>query len=729
MGTKALGKKKIFLFVGGTFLIVILLWFLANLSIIFGSQDKSYRSIDASYADIIENSDGTTDIYFHDGSGVYIGRLIFDIDLDTETPTQINVEATIADSGEGDGGVYDYGTGDETHDDGITGDGLKTISFSDKNPIYVGREHLGIYTAHIESLHIEADGASLGSFAIDNSLSFSPYLIGFGILVGIGLMGLILWRKFFALRIHAVFLLIALSLGISMVTTLPRMRVGYDEETHLQAVFSIASFPSFKLSLSPEAFYQLSSTDYSDPTALPETWEEASELNYNLSQYCNYKTGTLTPEFQIILNRIPAYLCMAMALKAAKFFSLSWDYLILVVRLTNLLTYVALMYFAIKLLPMPIGKALMIFIGLLPQNIFMACTCSYDPFIIGSLSLGYAFMFKGRKYLIPMLLSFILGVLPKAVYAPVILLGGVMILNLGKMQRKNALSHPFSLKNEEKDKAKAGKKTPGTNLSDKKRKFFLAGLCLLVFVVLVAVCILPAVISPTEGGDVRGGATSVSGQMAFILQDPLNYAGILIRNMLLNLRKDWLGPDCTTFMGHLVNGNTSFKGYFPAYIILLGFLILLSYVRFKRSGPGISIRLWMLLMAGAASILIYTAMYVTFTVPGSLTIAGVQGRYFIPLMFPGYLALCGSWDIRDEGTTFETKESGDLTPYHTNKSGIFTIPKTKEAGGLMTYKTNDAKSGIILETKKGVCYYIVIVSLFILLVVTIYQTVIMRFGI
>ena len=59
----------------------------------------------------------------------------------------------------------------------------------------------------------------------------------------------------------------------------------------------------------------------------------------------------------------------------------------------------------------------------------------------------------------------------------------------------------------------------------------------------------------------------------------------------------------------------------------------------ERLRLGIGRRIWIFLMIGAASVLIWTSMYVAFTVPGSDIIAGVQGRYFIPLIFPLYILI------------------------------------------------------------------------------------------
>ena len=41
----------------------------------------------------------------------------------------------------------------------------------------------------------------------------------------------------------------------------------------------------------------------------------------------------------------------------------------------------------------------------------------------------------------------------------------------------------------------------------------------------------------------------------------------------------------------------------------------------------------------AAIALIWTALYISFTVPGNTFIAGVQGRYYRPLLYLGFVIL------------------------------------------------------------------------------------------
>lgn len=744
--------KKVILLVLVSLTIAVIFWFAVNFSILFGAKDKVYKSIANDQADIILNDDGSTDIYFHDESGVFIGRLVFDIEYDSSAlPTDLRVDVNT-----------------------VSGD---LNSFSDINPAYVKTEYLKINMDNVSSIHIETRTreCKIGSFAIDNTLSFSPYLFIFSIFAGMALMCLIIWRNFFILKPQLAFLIIALSLGVPMAVSLPRTRVGYDEEAHLEAVFAIASVPSFELHFSPDALYQLTSTDYNDPRALPYGIDETNELNDTLATVCDYKSGSQSPDFSIILNRVPSYIFMAVGLKIAKFFSLSWDDLILAIRLTNLFLYSVLMYFSIRLIPM--GKELIMLIGLLPQCIFMACTCSYDPFIIGCMSLGYAFMLKGRKYFVPMLIAFVLAILPKAVYAPLILMGTVVNLRvqsvLSRFQavtsRGNVVLSRIQAPSQKINSISLGEKPTEKNdedykflrhFNENKKKFIFLGISIAAIIIITVTLIVPYLLHPERAGDVRGGAISVAGQVMFIWQHPLNYTRILISNMLSTFIKRWLGPDSTTFMGHILNGASDFKGYYQLYIILIILTILLTYakpiikimknkIKNKRSFhakiedtspvnssfqggyqdqisnlhdknqaqnsnfpdghhahilksshcfiPGFSDRAWIFLMIAITSILIFTSMYVAFTPLAEGTIKGVQGRYFIPLMFPAYLMLCHGLGFKDNCNN-RRSQANSLDPAS-------------------------------LENRVALCYYILTFLEFLLLMFTVFNCVIQRFGV
>ena len=654
-------------------------WLYINSGVLFKAEDRIIYDVNANAA-VETDAEGAVHIAFDGDEGVYINKLLFGVENRTETPLSLKV-------------TVNYGD--------------KTYIYEDLNPIYVATEVVNLNLSGISEICIDSiagdetkGGFSVGSIMVDNTLNKNPAAVIFAALFGFALTLLILFKETFIKKPELLFLLVCGTMGLSMIAALPGTKVGYDEETHLQSVVAMANFPEDELSMSREALYQMIITEYNNPEAMPETAEETAELDNMLSEKCDYQEGESTPDFKVMANRAPAYFFMALGAKTAMALGLSWTGLMVMIRLFNLIMYTALMYAAIKILPF--GKMLMTLTGLFPQMVFMAVTCSYDPFIMGCMSLGYAFMLKGRKYTVPMLISFLLACLPKAVYAPVILMG----IGVNAIPEKDA-----SL-------------TKGVG-DDKRRRLWILLAGAAVFAVLIVLFILPTVIDPSESGDIRGGEVSEMTQIGFILWNPLTYAGILLGQMIRWAGKCWFGPDCMTYMGHIVNGTADFKGYYGAYMIMLAVTVALSYSgRFirmsvagdkteaaghetKRAGkagspPGLnaSKRVLMIAMVFLSAVLIWTAMYVSFTPPGSLEIAGVQGRYFIPLMFPLYLALSGA--------------------------GAFVSEYPK--GGLDRVRSEAEPAGGRLESVPAVCYYLLEIAELTVLALTVWTAVICAFS-
>lgn len=104
-------------------------------------------------------------------------------------------------------------------------------------------------------------------------------------------------------------------------------------------------------------------------------------------------------------------------------------------KLGNLLLYAVVMSFAIAILP--IGKRLLMVIGMMPELIFQGTVYTYDIWVVAFLVIGSSILIREHvnktekfeyKWRILMIACFVLGCLPKAVYAPLILSG----LFLGK---------------------------------------------------------------------------------------------------------------------------------------------------------------------------------------------------------------------------------------------------------------------------------------------------------
>ena len=604
-------------------------WFLIPvLSLVFGAaaavasetgalmhlSDRENYTDEAEVQSVLMKGKGHATVLFSDTSDEYRGRYIhrLRVDLYPHGQKPLDLTVTVNCAGE-EGGQQAAGV------------------IHDINPLYVTSEILRTDLEHVVSVELEtADRAafSVGKVAVDNRFYFNRYLFAAAALVSAVLLTMlraVLYAVFAKDRvppetkIRRLTVTAVLGIGLTLVICLPANKVGYDEETHLQAVVELASFPSGELHVSNDMIYQLTVTEYNNPEAQPGGFLEREEWEKKLSERIDYKLGQKEPEFSLLWNRVPSYAVMAVFMKAGKWLCLDWTELVRLARLGNLLQYAALIWLALKILPC--GQGLMALLALYPQNLFMASTVSYDPFVTGCLLVGSAFVLRlmtaeglNRSRLLAeaavMLVFFLLGCLPKAVYAP-LLLTAVLIPFRRTSDRR--LQRGFSI-----------------------GMAVLAALTLMTFV-------LPTLLAPSVSGDVRGGEVSEMEQLDFIFRHPLRYTGILLSSMATSFPEFVFGAPSSTAMGHLAGNAAGYRGpwwVFTSLLVLLtGGGAAAAVLRKREPVLRLKERLWYLLLCFAAAALIWTAMYVAFTVPGADTIGGVQGRYFIPLLFPLFFAL------------------------------------------------------------------------------------------
>lgn len=311
-----------------------------------------------------------------------------------------------------------------------------------------------------------------------------------------------------------------------------------------------------------------------------------------------------------------AYIPSAIGIIIGRGLTLSYEHIFMLGKFFNLLMYSILFYFAIKKLKF--GKVFLAFIGLIPTTVFMACSYSYDSWVIGFTALGFSYLFNAyqssdycfnNRDLIIMVISFVLGCLPKAIYFPLLL----PMLFISKEKFKN----------------------------EKQRKIF--KICAIVAIcILIASFLLPLVMS--GGGnqsDSRGGDNVNSAeQISFILHHPLTYTFVL-----LNFLKTYLSLDSTTSYLQLF-------AYLKAdkyYLILLVSMFLLAFLDKSSYRKNDKLLLRVSTYFGIACIcaLVPTALYIAFTAVASDTIAGCQVRYLLPVVYPA-LYLMGP-----DGTTIK----------------------------------------------------------------------------
>ena len=408
------------------------------------------------------------------------------------------------------------------------------------------------------------------------------------------------WKKA-AERPEKMFAIFALMLGLFCIGVTPdRVGVSWDDQIHYGRTLEISNFLNgikFEADINNigyAPFYQGTGYDRESDYAYIENIEEMYETRgYQLSEFTDFGIWSL------------AYVPSAIGIILARGLGLSYLGMFNMGRLFNLLMYIGLIYFAIKRIKY--GKVLIAAIGLNPTTIFMASTYSYDPWITGFTILGLAYFFAElqedtplrTKNIIIMLSAITIGCLPKAIYFP--LLFPLLFMPKRKFQSKR-----------------------------QRRYYYLAIVGLGVF--LVATFLLPILLNGAGTGDARGGAdVNSTEQIKFILENPFEYAKILY-----NFGLDYIALERSAKMlqGFAYAGTGHFYSIVSMTITVLAFLD-----RGEQEQNMFLVKGATLFANAVAMVLASTALYISFTAVGSDTIAGMQGRYLIPTIYPALYSI------------------------------------------------------------------------------------------
>lgn len=406
-----------------------------------------------------------------------------------------------------------------------------------------------------------------------------------------------LWKSA-SKKTETIFIVVALIIGLFCVGVIPdRVGVSWDDEIHYRRTLEVSNFLNGIMYKADEKnindyatnIYQKvgydQNSNYSYTEELNKLYEVRECNIHEFSEYGSWTIAYLPGAIGIILGR-------GLGLSYAGVFNLG--------RISNLIMYVLLIYFAVKRLKY--GKVLVAAIGLLPTTIFMAVNYSYDPWVTGFIILGFSYFFAElqddkpleNKNIFIMVGAIVMGCLPKAIYFP-------LFLPLFFLPQK---------------KFKTLKQ---------RRCFYFVIIGMVLF--LVATFMMPMIISGPGMGDARGGAdVNSTEQVIFVLQNPLRYLRIL-----LNFLRDYLSLGNISFM--LQKFAYVGDGYYYGIVYLI-----LTFVAILDRGENERNNVWIkysgFVGALAAVILSATAMYISFTPVASDTVGGMQGRYIIPIMFP-----------------------------------------------------------------------------------------------
>ena len=407
------------------------------------------------------------------------------------------------------------------------------------------------------------------------------------------------------------FVLFCLLAGCLMVFLFPNdASVNWDAEYHYEQALRYSYLGEARTTAPDDDFILM------NPTASdPYVWEERIALH--AWQQEMYLTGASSGGASgLMLNSIYEIFA-GTGMFVGRVLHLSWNWTLYLGKLFNLLTYTACGYFAIRRLKG--GKMILACVLLIPTGVFLASTFSYDPGVTGFLTLSLSWFFAewqepGRK-LTWRRGSVILGsaafaCLTKAFYAPAVLFTIMM---------------------------------PRTKWAENRlenRRFMKRSQYVLLALSAVLVSLLPYLLPMLQGDittDMRGGASSVPmDQIRYILSDPIRWLRIMF-----SFQSRYFAPSNSSGLLTFF----AYQGMGPYWQVLYVLLVLLAFTDKKEADRTLerkpAVRIAGLALLYLATCIICLCLYVTFTEPESASIAGVQPRYLLPVVFP-VLMLAGS---------------------------------------------------------------------------------------
>lgn len=425
------------------------------------------------------------------------------------------------------------------------------------------------------------------------------------------------FRDFVAEKAEVAAFVVILSVGTLYALAVPASTgISWDDEWHYNCSMVMSHLLNPDVS---KAEYYYADKDCFLETALEHKnydRESQKETYKKIDELYHQKEKTLPGRYWPRYRNL-CYMPAGFGLWLGRLVGMPYHVSFMVGRWFSMLFYAILVFLSIRKLKS--GKILASAVALIPFNIFMASSYSYDHWITAWFLYGTCCFFgelqqPGKKMAVHewifMLLAFFIGVGPKMLYIPLVLL---------------ALFLP-------KEKF----------ISPLQRKLMVAA----------AVCVVAAVgakvilmfVSPGSIQDVRGGTGVDSlGQVSYIFSHPWEYT-----KTLLGFLADYLSlKSANHYFSHLQYLTdlqpTAFSSLMVVTLAVAAFTDKNEYDTRVTLVP----RIATYVLSFSILCLVATSMYVAITAVGSNKIEGCQYRYIAPLLFPVLYSL-GTGKILDK---------------------------------------------------------------------------------
>lgn len=460
----------------------------------------------------------------------------------------------------------------------------------------------------------------ISNITIDNGWDWNWYRVAYvGTFVFL-ILFIICFRKIISQKIELGFLVLSLGCGLLFIAVQPPECITWDEHIHFAKVFDWFENGVAERTESELYLYHYQETEERAPFTSKE--EKALQI-----QYLNAHDKNIgeTYERNAYTWNALGELHMALVVKLGEFLGMSFYSRFILGKIANLFLYTLLIYWAIKIIPA--GKKFLTTISLMPTLMLQSTCYTYDIVVVSFLALGIALIF--REYFHPekrtswvrlgcISAICVIGSCPKQVYIP--LLASLLAL-------------------------------PERKFKSRKSMLFCKGFLLLICIAVILTLLLPAVGGSVEG-DARGGNTDVTAQLNMVFGHPFAYFRIFLTDVVNSFNSYVFDASCLTSLAY-----ADFHP-FEGVVSLLCLGVALTEKKPAMPLPRknmLSMKILIAVILLGTIGLIWSALYIVFTPVGNVTIAGVQARYYIPLLLPGYMLFyTHKVEARYNETTYNT---------------------------------------------------------------------------
>ena len=425
---------------------------------------------------------------------------------------------------------------------------------------------------------------------------------GFHVLTVIGLGCLLFWLipRLSKCRIERAFLVVWLFFGVMYLMSATLFRIP-DEIGHLWRAYEVSSLHAIS-----EVNPQTGDGGRELPLdvglgLLQKNWRSFSE-NKRMQESENL---VFLPFSNLSIYSPVSYVPQGLGIGIARHLTSNVAVIAYSGRLMNWLFITLILCAAIRIIP--VGKEILALVALMPMNIQESVSLAPDGLVVSVSMLLAAYvlylrhtvtsLMSLRQYVIMYFLAFTISQL-KIVYLPFILLYFLI---------------------------------PEARFGSRKKKFcHLAGVALLAVVsnlVWLKLCHKFLTIGGTDAG----------AQLSYLLTHPFSYLTVLARTYF-KWGESWLHGIVGSALAELNVPTIGFMVF--AYLCLLVHKFIANMKKPDRTGIMESGTFAFVILS--IVLLISTSLYLQWTATYNMSIDGIQGRYFIPLMLPLFFALNGS---------------------------------------------------------------------------------------